>query len=213
MKIKSPKILRIVLVVLIVLITFLYLQTDVFVNDRKDTNHVVTEVGKEDTSLKDGDAQVPEKSKTTSTKETLNRFAEDLDLFKGKQLGGMSVVSFSAFNQDFSNMYSQNVRIFLKGPIQVTGTYGYVQTEEGFHGYCMSDFTNDSLALLPYLPLIQKEVVPRSWFCFRNEDESVVVNALGKEERIITVLIDNYELISYPTTVVDRADLVEVVLE
>lgn len=134
----------------------------------------------------------------------------------GDKLGGMTVVSVSPFN---SGQYSSdpevmkigphNVKLKLQGQIEVTGTYGYINSEMGFSGYCMSKFDTAALSLLPHLSEGNKE--SQIFFCFRNED--FVKNKLGEKERIVRVKIDNYELNSYPAEVTDWADLIEVVKE
>lgn len=138
---------------------------------------------------------------------------EHLTISIGDKLGGMIVTEVSPFN---SGQYSthpemmkfgpQNAKVILRGPIVVTGTYGLVDSAIGFSGYCMSKFDSVSLTQLPYLPV--KDSKPSIIFCFRNG--KFAQQKLGEAERTISVKIDNYELNSYPSEVMDYADLVEV---
>jgi hypothetical protein len=132
----------------------------------------------------------------------------------GDTLGAMKVVRVAPFN---SGQYSsdpkmtkigpENIRIILHGPIEVTGTYKAVHSEIGFDAYCMSVSDHDSLSRLPPLPVRAGAPNMRGYFCFRNTD--FVQKKLGEETRTVTVTIDNYELNSYPSEVVDYADLVQ----
>lgn len=129
----------------------------------------------------------------------------------GDILGAMTVVSVTPFN---TGQYSsdpkmmqlgpQNIQVNLKGHIEVTGAYSAVHSGIGFDGYCMwvSDTTS-----LSRLPVLSDGV--RSHFCFRNGETAQ--QKLGEKSRTITVTIDNYQLNSYPSEVVDWADLVDVV--
>lgn len=131
----------------------------------------------------------------------------------GDILGAMTVVSVAPFN---TGQYSsdpkmmqlgpQNIRVNLKGPIEVTGAYSTVHSGIGFDGYCMSVSDAASLSRLPVLP-----AGVRSYFCFRNGETAQ--QKLGKQSRTVTVMIDNYQLNSYPSEVVDWADLISVVRE
>jgi hypothetical protein len=131
----------------------------------------------------------------------------------GDILGAMTVVNVAPFN---TGQYSsdpkmmqlgpQNIQANLKGPIEVTGAYSAVHSGIGFDGYCMSV---SDVASLSRLPVLSSGV--RSYFCFRNG--ATAQQKLGEKSRTITVIIDNYQLNSYPSEVVDWADLVSVVRE
>lgn len=129
-------------------------------------------------------------------------------LYKGMKIGGMTLAEYGPYNPDYSEINSNNVKMLLKGPLEVTGTFEYVVHEIGFEGYCMNDFSEESIARLPYVPASDGSSEPRTWFCFRNEDE--VFKKLGKDQKVVTVLIDNYELKAFPSEVIDRADLISV---
>ena len=139
----------------------------------------------------------------------------------GDILGAMKVVSVAPFN---SGQYStdpkmtkigpQNIKILLKGPIEITGTYSTQQPGMGgSSGPCISVSDATSLARLPVMPVRGGPPDIRAYFfCFRNNGESVE-QQLGKESRTVTVEIDNFELNSYPAEVMSWADLVGVVRE
>lgn len=140
-------------------------------------------------------------------------FNKDKVNSKGDKLGEMTVVDIAPFNSgQYSNdpenikIGPHNVKLLLKGPILVTGTYRFVNSAIGSSGYCMSDFDIASLSRLPYLPIDNNK--PAVLFCFRNVD--FVKSKLGEKSAVVTVKIDNYEINSYPTEVVDEADLIEV---
>lgn len=129
----------------------------------------------------------------------------------GDVLGAMTVVSVKPFN---TGQYSpdpkmmqlgpQNIQANLKGAIEVTGAYSAVHSGIGFDGYCMSVSDAASLSRLPVLP-----AGVRSYFCFRNGETAQ--QKLGEKSRTITVMVENYQLNSYPAEVVDWADLISVV--
>lgn len=130
----------------------------------------------------------------------------------GDKLGAMTVVSVKPFN---TGQYSpdpkmmqlgpQNIQANLKDPIEVTGAYSAVHSGIGFDGYCMSVSDTASLARLPALP----GGPSRPYFCFHNSETAK--QKLGETSRTVTVTIDNYQLNSYPSEVVDWADLISVV--
>lgn len=137
----------------------------------------------------------------------------------GDILGAMTVVGVAPFN---SGQYStdprsmiigpRNVQITLKGPIEVTGAYSAVHSAIGFDGYCMSSISDAaSLSRMPVFPVRGGPPDIRSHFCFRNGETAR--QKLGEESRTVTVMIDNYQLNSYPAEVVDWADLIDVVNE
>lgn len=168
--------------------------------------------------------QVTEKDSTSSSnlgnKESYESDAKTHSDFVsvGDMLGAMTVVSVKPFN---TGQYSsdpkmmllgpQNIQTDLKGPIEVTGVYSVVHSGIGFDGYCMSVSDAKSLARLPALPVSGGAPAVRPHFCFRNEE--TVRQKLGETSRIATVTIDNYQLNSYPSEVVDWADLISVVRE
>ena len=132
----------------------------------------------------------------------------------GDSLGTMKVVSVNPFNSEQYASDSEsikigpnNAKVILKGPILVTGTYHFINSGVGFSGYCMSNFDVASLSRLPSLPGVSHGDAGYT-FCFRNED--FAKQKLGEKSRIVTVKIDNYELNSYPSEVIDWADLVGV---
>lgn len=97
-----------------------------------------------------------------------------------------------------------NIKVSLKGPVEVTGNYFFEATESGFSGYCMKDFDVSFLGTLPYSISPEKVKI----FCFRNEDAAN--QKLGKDSKKITVTIDNFELNSYSAEVMNWADLIDV---
>ncbi len=136
----------------------------------------------------------------------------------GDVLGAMTVVSVKPFNTGqyspdpkMMSLGSQNIQANLKGPIEVTGVYSAVHSGIGFDGYCMSVSDAASLARLPALPVSGGAPAVRPYFCFRNVE--VAQQKLGEESRTVTVTIDNYQLNSYPSEVVDWADLISVIKE
>ena len=130
---------------------------------------------------------------------------------QGVRINEMKIISIQPFN---SGQYSkepslmetgpQNVKILLKGPVTVTGTYFEENNESGFSGYCMNNFNSEFLGKLPYDISNTKVKI----FCFRNAD--FAHERLGTSTKKITVLIDNFEINFYPSEVVDWADLVDV---
>jgi hypothetical protein len=133
----------------------------------------------------------------------------------GDKLGAMTVVHVGIAinpkdsgtnNPELMNIGPNNIRVLLKGPIDVTGTYKQVHSGIGFDGDCMTNFDAASLARLPSLP--GESYAPQGMFCFRNTD--FVEKNLGTKSHLVTVKIDNYELVSYPSEVMDYADLVAV---
>lgn len=99
---------------------------------------------------------------------------------------------------------ARNSKIFLKGPVVVTGTYSYINSAIGFAGFCMEEFDRGFLGSLPY-DLSNQHI---RMFCFRNA--TFADNKLGKERKTVSVTIDNFELNSYPSEVMNWADLVDV---
>lgn len=131
----------------------------------------------------------------------------------GDTLGAMTVVSVAPFNTgqfssapDLMQLGPENISIVLKGPIEITGEAGPVHSAIGFDGYCMSVTDPISLSRMPRL-----DGTARTNFCFRHPE--VVEQMLGHESKTVTVKIDNYELESYPSEVLDWADLVSLVTE
>lgn len=147
------------------------------------------------------------------TEETVSSVPSELLPSKGDKLGAMTVVSVEPFNTgqltdspEFMKLALNNMRLLLSGPIEVTGTYTHVLIDEyQFSEYCMSDFDAASLSRLPRPSLNMDE----PYLCFRNRD--LAKSSLGEESRVVTVKIDNYELISYPSEVTDSFDLIEVI--
>ena len=132
----------------------------------------------------------------------------------GDKLGSMTVVSAAPLNPEYPKgrmgveVTPDNAHIVLKGPIEVTGKYtGHYESAMGYDGYCMSDFDAESLTRLPTLP--NAAPVPYPWFCFSNSE--VARRQLGEKEAQVTIIIDNYDLKSYPSEVIDTADFVSVV--
>lgn len=126
----------------------------------------------------------------------------------GDILGGMTVVSVAPFNTgqfstapDMMQIGPENISIVLRGPIEITGEVGPVHSAIGFDGYCMSVTDPASLARMPTLAGI-----PRSGFCFRHPE--AVEKILGDKIQTVVVKIDTYEVESYPSEVLDWADLV-----
>lgn len=97
---------------------------------------------------------------------------------------------------------ADNIKILLKRQVTVTGKYTYESNGLGFSGYCMSDFDNGFLGKLPYG--ISNENI--KIFCFRNED--FAYEKLGTSTKQITIIIDNFEFNSYPSEVMNWADLI-----
>lgn len=133
----------------------------------------------------------------------------------GDKLGAMTVINVGmAINPkdsgtnipELMNIGRNNIKILLKGLVEITGTYEQVHSGIGFDGDCMTGFDATSLARLPSLP--GESYPPQGMFCFRNTD--FVEKTLGTQRHKVTVTIDNYELISYPSEVMDYADLVAV---
>lgn len=123
----------------------------------------------------------------------------------------MKIVSVEPYNTgqycnapSCTELGANNVKILLKGPVVVTGTYSYINSESGFSGYCMEGFDRGFLGTLPF-ELSNQEV---KIFCFVNK--TFAEEKLGKEKKTVTVVIDNFEFISYPSEVMHGADLVEV---
>ncbi len=133
----------------------------------------------------------------------------------GDKLGAMIVVKVDmAINPkdsgtndpELMKIGPNNVRVVLKGPIEVTGEYQQIHSGIGFDGDCIKGFDSVSLSRLPSLP--GESYAPQRLFCFRNTD--FVEKNLGTKSHQVTVMIDNYELVSYPSEVMDYADLVKV---
>lgn len=99
---------------------------------------------------------------------------------------------------------ARNIKVLLKGPVVVKGVFSYVNSEIGFEGFCMKEFDRVFLGTLPY-ELSNQEV---RMFCFRNG--VFTEKKLGKERRMVSVTIDNFEFNSYPAEVMNWADLVDV---
>lgn len=158
--------------------------------------------GIEDTSLQN-------KNTSSTTDEILVKDENKPFVSVGDKLGGMTVTSVEPFNSKFSNLSQDNVKIKLSGPITITGIYQHIINAEGFSGFCMSGFDEESIVKLPSLSLIDKT----NLFCFRNEDVAKTKLGENQTETKVTVKIDNFELNRYPSEGVDRADLVEVVLD
>lgn len=97
-----------------------------------------------------------------------------------------------------------NVKILLRGPVVVTGEYSFINSEIGFSGYCMKDFNQEFLGTLPY-GLSNKDI---KIFCFKNGN--LADSKLGRDTKRVSVIINNFELNSYPAEVMNWADLVEV---
>ena len=134
--------------------------------------------------------------------------ANEIDIKIGDKLGEMAVLSINPYNSSFGPISKNNVKIVLHGPITVTGRYEYLVSEGyGTIGPCMSDFDMDSLQKLPWIG--SEEDQSKQWFCFSNEDQAL--RDLGKSSKLVTVSIDNYVLKSYPSEVIDTAELVRVI--
>lgn len=131
--------------------------------------------------------------------------------YRKEKSNEMKVANIQPFNSgQYSNDSSlkevgvDNIKILLKGQVTVTGKYTYESNGLGFSGYCMSDFNNGFLGKLPYG--ISNENI--KIFCFRNED--FAYEKLGTSTKQITVIIDNFEFNSYPSEVMNWADLINV---
>lgn len=137
----------------------------------------------------------------------------------GDLLGAMTVVSVAPYNTGqhstdpkMMKIGPRNIKITLKGPIEITGAYSHAHSAIGFDGYCMSITDPASLARLPVVPVNGvRPNVSSSVFCFRNE--AAARQQLGEESRTVTVEIDNFELNAYPAEVMDWADLIDVIKE
>lgn len=122
----------------------------------------------------------------------------------GDTFGKMTVQSIEPFNSgQFSSSYTElavdNYKLILKGPLEISGTYTFVNSEIGFSGYCMQDFTEPTLAGPP---------LNSKMFCFRNEE--FAEKMLGRDSRKVSVVIDRYEHNQYPSEVINWADLVSI---
>lgn len=130
-------------------------------------------------------------------------------LYVGQKIGAMTLSEYGPYNSSYSEMSPSNIKMLLKGPVEITGVYEYYESEIGFEGYCMKEFSPETKLVLPYVPVTGEEEKAVWMFCFRNEAE--VSAELGKTKQTVTLLIDNYELNAYPSEIIDRADFVGVV--
>ncbi len=144
---------------------------------------------------------------------------EDFSVSIGDTLGEMVVVELTPFyvteySDDIAirEIKPNDIKVRLQNPILVTGEYEHISDAIGFDGYCMSQFDDTTLARLPYVsvyyPMVEVYGEPSGRFCFRNQE--FAVSELGEVKKIVTVVIDNYELNSYPTETVDWVDLIRV---
>lgn len=129
------------------------------------------------------------------------------ELQAGDQVGAMEVVSVEKASDSFDQADEQelsddNVSVVFKGEVTVSGTY--VERTGLQEGVCMENLDDTSRNQLPRV-----EGDERRNFCFSNEDEAGAQLG-GSEGQQVTVAVDDYNYVHYPSEVTNTARLVGV---
>lgn len=118
----------------------------------------------------------------------------------GDQIAGMTITSVEPFKATRELSY-ENAKVEFSGETIITGEYYY---NNMFKDPCISNIDEDSNLKLPK---IDKDTRSTS-FCF-SDDEWADLAFSSREDGVkITVAIDNYTIISYPSEVVNKAKFV-----
>lgn len=128
---------------------------------------------------------------------------EAKELKVGDQVGAMEVVSVEkASDQAGQELSDNNVSVVFKGEVAVSGTY--VERTGLQEGACLENLDDASRNKLPRV-----EDDERSNFCFSNGDEAET-RLEGNQDQQVTVVVDDYNYVYYPSEVTNTARLVEV---
>lgn len=130
------------------------------------------------------------------------------ELKPGDRVGVMEAVSIERANESFADqtdkqeLSDDNVSVVFKGEVTVSGTY--VKRTGILEGPCLEKLDDTSRSKLPRV-----EDDKRRNFCFSNEDEAEA-QLTGNEGQQVTVAVDDYTYLSYPSEGTNTARLVEV---
>ncbi len=129
----------------------------------------------------------------------------------GDTLGKMVVESIGPFQSDTDIPFGPtNLTIRLKGPIEVTGVYTTADSGIGDGSSKLIRFDEKSLKRLPRSSLMfESGLSPQGAVFLRDQNQAL--GTLGDGSRLVTVVIDAYDLTEFPSEVVDSAELIKVV--
>lgn len=123
----------------------------------------------------------------------------------GDKLGNMTVTKLNGIKSETPTINSALVN--FKGRTEVTGKIQYHEPG-GFmaEAVCLGNLNKESLAKMPKMESDTREI----WFCF-NDLEGAKKKRLHTTTELVTVLIDNYSIVYYPSEVYNTADLISVI--
>lgn len=128
----------------------------------------------------------------------------------GDEIGGLKVKNVDQYKKTAKNqaISADNISILFTGERMVRGEYKIYPTNDPFVGgqICLQNLDVNSENLLPKF----QDDPYRAWFCLNlTADQQKEFNAHG-DNGLVELIINNYNLVSYPADGVDRADLVEI---
>jgi hypothetical protein len=126
----------------------------------------------------------------------------------GDKIAGLQVTSVAPFDAAYSKIAADNAYVNFSGKATVSGTFhNYYSQEVGFfYDQVCFDVDESSRQKLPQIS--GDERTP--WFCFSNNDFARKQFSPDGSAGNATIVIDKYNLVSYPSEVWNSAELIEV---
>ena len=121
----------------------------------------------------------------------------------GGKIGSMRIAKLSGMKSDSATENSAIVN--FKGQVEVTGVIQYQDGGFMAEAVCLGDLDQASLSKMPKMASDTRTV----WFCFNDLEEAKKLGLHKKSNT--TVVIDNYTIVYYPSSVYNTADLVSVI--
>lgn len=159
---------------------------------------------------------------TIKTDETANPQVIESNIFDvmkakiGDVVVNMTIKAITPFSVNITPpksfpLTADNAKVEFSGQTQISGTYQYYGNDEQSEMLtdivCFDGLDNSSKSQLPQIQGDRRE----PWFCFSNQDLAkelfIPKGAVGKA----TIIIDQYEINSYPSEVFNTATLIKVI--
>ncbi len=127
----------------------------------------------------------------------------------GDTVVGMTINSVEPFStrEDLLPINTFNAIVEFSGEAELTGTYHHYPAGTFIGGGELTCFDQLDETSISKLPRIDGKTL--TWFCFRNLD--LANDSFDAETGETTIIIDNFQINSFPSEVWNLADLLEVV--
>ncbi|MDP2812472.1 MAG: hypothetical protein Q8O32_02150 [bacterium] len=121
----------------------------------------------------------------------------------GDIVAGMTIKKINPFNSSFSSLTVDNAKVVFSGRATISGKYLY---NDMLGQFCIDNIDANSQI---YLPKINGDTRSAS-FCFSNKEEANSSLKTYQDSDSMTVIMDDYTIISYPSEVVNMAKFISV---